>query len=181
VAYNTRTEFPEGEKITNPMSLTSSQKMESLHPFRISIKTGPDPQYGYLVNPDRNLHILMTEISRRAIAIMRTNRAKGALRLLADRWSEEHKKSLFPDAAVSGFQCLLASADMDAIKWPLVVMDFTMEGTRSAQFVYPTVSIMDSNAPYPVQRDSIHLDGVVSCNLVQFDSSITFYNEAKQR
>lgn len=140
--------------------------MEPLHPFRVSIKSGPDPQYGYLVHPNRSLHILITEISRRAIAIMKTERAKSALRQLADRWSTEHKVVVFLDAAVNGFQCLLATGEMDPLNWPLVVMDYAMEGTRSAQFVYPTASITDSNGPYPVQRDSFHLDGVVSCNLI---------------
>ena len=140
--------------------------MEPLHPFRISVKSGPDPQYGYLVHPNGSLHVLITEITRRAIAIMKTDRAKCALRQLADRWSREHNVVMFLDAAVNGFQCLLTTAEMDPLNWPLVVMDYTMEGTRSAQFVYPTASITDSNGPYPVQRDSFHLDGVVSCNLI---------------
>lgn len=137
--------------------------MDSLHAFRISIKAVPTPQFGYLVNPNKAVHILMTEISRRAIAIMKTNRARSALRTLGERWSEEHKQNLYCDAAVSSFQCLLAKAEIDPLQWLLLVMNWTIKGdTKVAEYHRPISPMLGTDCGYPIQNDSIHLSGVVS-------------------
>lgn len=58
----------------------------------------------------------MTDVILKAIGVIRTPRARGALAELADRWSEFHQRQIITNAVISKFQGVLAIVNHDHSK-----------------------------------------------------------------
>jgi hypothetical protein len=131
-------------------------------PFNCSIKTGPTPTFGRLVSPDKHIHVVMTEISTRAIGVMMTNKAKQALVRVTEKWSQYHQQDININTAVRDFQAILAHARDENSKWPAVVMDWTMSEQKNALYYFIPAAMTTPSPDYPIEAEYIALNGLVS-------------------
>jgi hypothetical protein len=137
-------------------------------PFNCSIKTGHSPTFGHVVNPGKSIHAVMTDVILKAIGVMRTPRARGALAELAERWSEFHQRQINTNAVITKFQGVLATANHDHSKWPTMVMDWTMTERKDAVYHHVPAAMTTNSPNYPVEAEYIALNGVVSFSFTVF-------------
>lgn len=130
----------------------------------IKIESSKEEDYGYIVNPDKHIHKLLTDITLRAIGIMMTNRAKTGLLFLAEKWSTKHQLQFNCKEAVKGFQDILTRASNDLSTWPAVIMDWTMPETIDAWYENVRCEdpeILPDSLPFIVEAEYFSLNGLV--------------------
>lgn len=138
--------------------------MSSSPSFRVAIKPNSDTDFGYLISPDKPVHRVVTEVTLRVIDIMmNTDLAKNALQSLAQKWAVHWDQPLNDmDHVIAGFRILLRAARLRPEKWPLIVVDWTMDKDTDAYFASLPDAMNASDLHYALEHNRIHINGVVS-------------------
>ena len=105
--------------------------------------------------------MIITELIRKSISVMRTQRSQRALMKLAQSWARSHNSAIDPQNAVQRFQLILQSAEQDRHMWPITVMDWLMDDLDDANFHHDVWDLNGRGQMYPIHDDVLTLNGVV--------------------
>ena len=110
--------------------------------FKVYFDPG-DSGVGAQLPPSSTLHRLVCAITRRVFAALRTDRAGGALRSIAEQWSAHHHHQLDPAKAVQDFQSLVANARQHNHAWANVIVRWKCPGMNGGcyRLHLPTPSV----------------------------------------
>lgn len=134
-------------------------------PFSISLRSDDSTDYGYLVHPGEPLHELLTMITERVVGIMRTDIVQDGLNEITEEWAQHWRLQLGGtqcDELIAGFDYLLRRAITSHAKWPLLIIDWTMDERNDAAIITVPDAMRSEDTHYALEHNRIHLNGLVS-------------------